>query len=40
MAVGEWLQMQEPNFYGGRIFKLLPRWANCIDELKDYVEKQ
>jgi hypothetical protein len=37
---GEWLQMQERNFYSDRIFKLVPRWANYINELEKYVEKQ
>jgi hypothetical protein len=39
MAVGEWLQIKEPNFYCDRIFKLMPRWDKCINVLRDYVEK-
>jgi hypothetical protein len=26
MALCEWLGTQEPNLYGGGIFKLMPRW--------------
>jgi hypothetical protein len=26
MAVHEWLQMQEPDFYCDRVFKLMQRW--------------
>jgi hypothetical protein len=37
MAVCEWLQMQEPNFYHNRIFKLVPRWVKCINMLMDNV---
>jgi hypothetical protein len=33
MAVHKWLQMQEPNFYSDGIFKLMPRWAECINVL-------
>jgi hypothetical protein len=39
MAAGEWLRMQEPDFYHGRIFKLVPRWDKCINVLGDYAEK-
>jgi hypothetical protein len=39
MAVSEWLRMQEPNFFGDGIFKLMPRWDKCITVLGDYVEK-
>jgi hypothetical protein len=39
MAVGEWLRMQEPDFYRDGIFKLVPRWDKCINVLRDYVEK-
>jgi hypothetical protein len=30
------LQMQDPDFYCDRIFKLMPRWDKCIDMLGDY----
>jgi hypothetical protein len=39
MAVGEWLRMQEPDFYRDGIFKLVPRWDKCISVLGDRVEK-
>jgi hypothetical protein len=29
MAVGDWLRMQEPDFYSDGIFKLVPRWDNA-----------
>jgi hypothetical protein len=38
-AVGEWLQIQEPDFYHNRIFTLMPRWNKCIDELEEYGDK-
>jgi hypothetical protein len=31
--------MREPDFYGDGIFKLMPRWEKCINELGNYVEK-
>jgi hypothetical protein len=39
MVAGEWLRMQEPDFYRDGIFKLVPRWDKCINVLGDYVEK-
>jgi hypothetical protein len=39
MAVGEWLQMQEPDFYCSGIVKLMPRWDKRVNVRKDYVEK-
>jgi hypothetical protein len=39
MAVGEWLRMQEPDFYRDGIFKLVPKWDKCINVLGDYAEK-
>jgi hypothetical protein len=33
MAVGEWLGMQQPDFYRDGIFKLVPRWDKCIGVL-------
>ena len=33
MAVREWLQLKEPNFYGDRIFKLVVRQDERIDVL-------
>ena len=37
MAIQEWLQMQEPNLYCDRIFKLVQRWVKHITLLRDYV---
>jgi hypothetical protein len=37
MAAGEWLQMEEPDYYNNSILKLLPAWD--IDVLRNYVEK-
>jgi hypothetical protein len=39
MAVGEWLRMQEPDFYRDGILKLVPRLDKRISVLGDYVEK-
>jgi hypothetical protein len=39
MAVGEWLLMQEPDFYGDGMFNLVPRWDKCIIVLADCVGK-
>jgi hypothetical protein len=39
MAVREWLQMQEHDFYRDGIFKLVPRWDKSINALVDYVKK-
>jgi hypothetical protein len=39
IAVGEWLRMQEPDFYRDGIFKLVPRSDKSINVLGDYVEK-
>jgi hypothetical protein len=39
MAVGERLQMQEPDFYCDGIFKLVLKWDKCINVLRDYVKK-
>jgi hypothetical protein len=39
MAVGEWLQMQDPDFFCDGIFKLVPRCVKVINVLGDYVEK-
>jgi hypothetical protein len=38
-AVGEWLGMQEPDFYRDGMFKRMQRWNKCINVLGDYVEK-
>jgi hypothetical protein len=38
-AVGEWVRMQEPDFYREGIFKLVPRWDKCISVLVEYVER-
>jgi hypothetical protein len=40
MAVYEWLQMQEPDFYGDRIFKVMPRWEKCTNAPGNYVENK
>jgi hypothetical protein len=39
IAAPEWLCMQEIDFYGNGIFKLVPRWGKCINVFGDYVEK-
>ena len=39
MAVPEWLRLQGPDFYCDLIFKLAPRWTECI-LLWNYVEEQ
>jgi hypothetical protein len=39
MSVLEWLQMQEPDLYRDRSFKLVPRWDKGINLLGYYVEK-
>jgi hypothetical protein len=33
MTVYEELQMQEPHLYGDGIFKPIPRWKKCAQEL-------
>jgi hypothetical protein len=40
MASRERFQMQEPDVYSDRIFKIVPRWGGkCINVLGVYVEK-
>jgi hypothetical protein len=39
MVVGDWLRMQEPDFYSDGIIKPVPKWDKCINVLGDYVEK-
>jgi hypothetical protein len=39
LAFGNWLRIQEPDFYRDGVFKLVPRWDKCINVLGDYVEK-
>jgi hypothetical protein len=29
IAVHEWLQVQEPDFYHNKIFTLMPQWGNA-----------
>ena len=38
MAVREWLRLQNPDFYGGGIFELVPKWDKCTSVLEDCVE--
>jgi hypothetical protein len=40
MAVHEWFQIQQPNFYNDGIFKLVQRWDKFINVLGDCNEKQ
>jgi hypothetical protein len=35
MSIGEWLRMQEPDFYWDGIFKLVPGWDKCVSVLWD-----
>jgi len=37
VAVYEWLQMQKPDLYHDRIFKLMPRCKKCVSVLRDYI---
>jgi hypothetical protein len=39
LAVREWLEMQQLNFYRDGIFELVPRWDKRINVLVDCVEK-
>jgi hypothetical protein len=39
MAVGEWVQMHEPDLYCNGIFKLMPKCDKCINTFKEYDEK-
>jgi hypothetical protein len=39
IAISEWLRLQEPDFCGDGIFKLVPRWDKYINALGDNSEK-
>ena len=39
MALCEWLQMQQPDFYHDRIFKPVPSYNKCIIAFHDCPEK-
>jgi hypothetical protein len=39
MALCEWLQIQEPDFYCDRIFKPVPSYGKCIIAFHDCAEK-
>lgn len=39
MDIQEWLQMQEPNLYHDRIFKLVQMWDKHITLPRDYVDR-
>jgi hypothetical protein len=40
MKMWKWLHMRKSIIYDNRVFKLMPRWANCNNVLWDYVEKR
>jgi hypothetical protein len=39
MALGDWLQMQEPISGTLSISKVVPRWKTNVNVIKDYGEK-
>jgi hypothetical protein len=39
ITVGQRLQMQEPNLYCDRIFRLMPGWDKRVSVLGDYINK-